>query len=157
MSQSRTRPFLSAVTMVVVSTLVACGGDDPAGLGVVGTGPMSAMVDGVQWTATVAFATNTGGIVGVGGSGATGEGIGFAFQGSTTGTYSIGTGNVHSANYTFGSNSWVAGNTVGSGSIVVTTLDATRVAGTFSFEAVSATGGTPATRSITQGAFDVTF
>ena len=120
---------------------------------------MSAMVDGVQWTATVAFATTTGGIVAVGGSTAAGDGIGFAFQGATTGTYTLGAATVHTANYTDSgaANVWAAGGPVGSGSIVVTTLTASRVAGTFSFQVVSSTGGTPATRSITQGSFDVAF
>jgi hypothetical protein len=140
-----------------VGTLAACGGDDPTGL-VPTAGSVSALVDGTQWTAVIATGANTGGIVAVGASDASGAGIGFAFQGTVADTtYVIGTGAAHNAHYTAGGTSWAANGFTGSGSIVVMTLTATRVTGTFSFEGASSTGGSPATRSITQGMFDVTF
>jgi len=146
----------SILTTFLLAALVACGGDDPAGPEVTTTGPVSARVDGAAWAATIAFATNTGGFVAVGASSTAGEGIGFALQGSTPGTYTFGPSNPANATLTIGSDVWSAGAGTGSGSIVITVLNSTRVAGTFSFQGVSLTG-TPATRSITEGVFDVAF
>lgn len=145
----------SILTALLLGTLVACGGDSPAGPDL-GTGPLSAKVDGAAWTAAAAFATNSGGFVAVGASNLAGEGIGFALQGSTTGTYTIGPSIPTNANLTIGSNVWTAGPGTGSGSVVIATLNSTHVAGTFTFEVVSATG-TPATRSVTEGSFDISF
>ncbi len=149
------RSLQPVVATLLLVALVACGGDDPAGLNVT-AGPLSARIDGVVYTAVSAFAVNSGGIVGVGASNLSGEGLGFAFQGSTTGTYTIGPSIPTTANITFGSDVWSAGPGTGSGSVVVTTLTTTRVAGTFAFEVVSTTG-TPAMRSITEGTFDITY
>jgi len=152
------RSALCALLLASLGALLACGGDSPAGPGnVLGNGPVTALVDGVAWTAVAAVATNGGGFIAVGASAAGGEGLGFAVQGTTTGTYNIGGTSPTNANYSIGGSSWVAGGMTGSGSIVITTLTSTRVAGTFAFEAVSLTGGLPATKSVTQGMFDVTF
>ena len=151
----RKRSLQSVLATILLGTLVACGGDDPAGPGL-GTGPLSAKVDGAVWTAATAFATNTGGFIAVGAANLAGEGLGFALQGSTTGTYSIGAALPTTANLTIGTNVWTAGPGTGSGAVVITTLNATHVVGTFTFEMVSGTG-TPATRSITEGSFDIAF
>jgi hypothetical protein len=149
------RSLRSVLATLLLVTLVACGGDDPAGPDLT-AGPLSARIDGVVYTAVSAFAVNSGGIVAVGASNLSGEGLGFGFQGSTTGTYTIGPSIPTTANITTGSDVWSAGPGTGSGSVVITTLTSTRVAGTFAFEVVSTTG-TPANRSITEGTFDVDF
>jgi len=149
-------PFRSILATLTLAALAACGGDDDPTGPVLTQGPLSARVDGATWTAATAFATNSGGFVAVGASNLAGEAIGFALQGSTTGTYTIGPSIPTNANLTIGTNVWSAGPADGSGSIVITTLNATRVAGTFAFEVVSGTGS-PAMRSITQGTFDIDF
>ena len=151
----RVRSPRSFLATFLSLTLVACGGKDSTGPQVT-TGPLSAKVDGAAWTATIAFATNTGGFIAVGASNMATESIGFALQGTTTGTYSFGASIPTTATLTVGSDVWGAGGGIGSGSIVITALDGTHVAGTFAFEGVSTTG-TPATRSITEGTFDIDF
>lgn len=110
----------------------------------------------MAWTAVTAFATNSSGFVAVGSANVAGEAIGFALQGSTVGTYTFGVSDPATGSLTVGTDVWAAGGGTGSGSIVITVLDATHVAGTFAFEGVSITG-TPAMRSVTEGVFDVAF
>jgi len=146
----------SILATLSLAAVVACGGDDDPSGPVLTQGPLSARVDGATWTAATAFATNTGGFVAVGASNLAGEAIGFALQGATTGTYAVGPSIPTNFSLTIGTNVWAAGPATGSGAVVITTLNATRVAGTFAFEVVSGTR-TPATRSITEGAFDIEF
>jgi len=147
------RPILATLLLVA---LVACGGDDdPTGPGL-GSAGLTAKVDGATWTAAAAFAISSGGFVSVGASNVSGEAIGFALQGSTTGTYPISVSVPTTASLTIGSDVWSAGPSTGSGAVVITALDATHVAGSFTFSVVSMTGS-PATRSITEGAFDIDF
>ena len=156
-----------AILLVTVLLVTGCGGDDdPAspGGGNGGGNPtgvnMSATVDGGAWQAVTANAINNSGIIAVGSSNVNGDtGIGFGFQDNGTGTYTIGPGQITNANITSVSgSSWSANGGTGSGSIVVTTLTADRIAGTFQFTAERLIGtGTPATRVVTNGTFDLEF
>ena len=164
--KSMNHPVLP-VLILVLFLVAGCGGDDdnpadPGGGNGGGTNgvKMSATVDGSAWQAVTAYALNNGGIVAVGSSNENGEtGIGFGFQDNGTGTYTIGPGLIPNANITsLGGTSWSASSSNGSGTIVVTTLTADRIAGTFEFIAERITGtGEPATRTVTNGTFDLEF
>jgi hypothetical protein len=52
---------------------------------------------------------------------------------------------------------WNTGNTGGTGKVVVTTLTANHVVGTFSFDAPASSGGSPTTLHVTNGSFDLTY
>jgi hypothetical protein len=79
---------------------------------------------------------------------------------SAPGTYSLAFGNPQgsSAIYTNGAGQgWGTAFQGGSGSIVITNITAGGAAGTFSFDAVPATGGGGGTIHVTNGQFDLTF
>ena len=61
----------------------------------------------------------------------------------------------NNATFNEGALNWTAINTQGSGTITVTTLTADRVVGTFTFEVAAVGTQTPATRSLTNGTFDL--
>lgn len=149
------------LTAVLTIALAACGGDDGTGPNIgPNNGTMTATVDGSAWTALQIAAVNNSGIVAISGSNAALLAIGFGFVGDTTGTYIIGPGFAANANVIDNQNSssWSANSFQGSGTITVTTLTAAGASGTFSYTAPLATGsGTPATRVVTAGSFDITF
>jgi len=121
------------------------------------SGTMSASVDGVAWSAIEVQAVRAGGVVTIAGSDLALLAVAFAFQG-VAGTYALGPGHAATASVSDPSNIWAANDLQGSGTITVTTLTATRTAGTFSFTApASPNSGPPATRVVTNGVFDVTF
>lgn len=165
------RSSASRLSLVLVALLVlsvpGCGGDDdnPTSPGNGNPNPnpaagMTATVNGTAWTSLVTTAINTGGIVAIGGSNLNGLiGIGLGFQGTMPGVYDIGPGLIANANVSNAAGGlWRASDTMGSGTITVTTLTATRVAGTFSFTAPAQMAGTvPPTMAVTSGAFDVEF
>ena len=144
---------LRAIVLLLAVGLAACGSDNPVGPG--GEANMSARIDGQAWSPSFATATvppTASGFAAVSGSDGTTT-IAFAFPGAT-GTYEIGTSIGANASLMIGSTAWVATTSLGSGTIVVTTLTSDRVAGTFQFN-VTANGATPATRSVTNGQFDI--
>lgn len=159
--------YLLPVLILVLTLAAGCGGDDdnptsPGGGNGGGTGgvKMSATVDGTAWQAFTATAINNSGVIAIGSSNASGEiGIGFGFQDAGPGTYTIGPGQIATANViSLDGTGWVANDARGSGSIVVTTLTADRIAGTFEFTAMRTVGtGNPATRVVTDGSFDLEF
>jgi len=119
---------------------------------------MSAKLDGASWTAVTAFAFRSGGLVAVGGSNTGGtNGIGFGFQDLGVGDYVIGPSSTANGNVSdLAGNSWVASADDGAGTISVTTLTASRIAGTFSFTAPRRLGSTgPEQRVVTEGVFDL--
>ncbi len=147
--------------LLVVVGLSACGDDDPTDPddGPPAGGLMTATVDGNPWSAVQIAAVNSSGSIAISGSDASLLALGFAFVGNTTGTYAIGTGSTSSANVIDNlTTTWSANAFQGSGTITVSTLTATRAAGTFSYTATLTSGtGTPATRVVTNGRFDVSF
>lgn len=128
------------------------------------SGSMSARIDGQPWQATVlVHANRTQNVVSFGGGGTMG-GKAVAIAITTIGvtgpaTITFGPG-VHSG-AVLGedqTSSWSAGNDRGSGTVTITTLDDTRIAGTFVFEAVAdASGAATGSRSVTEGKFDIPF
>lgn len=146
-----------AMVVVVAVGLTACGGDDPASPDV-GTGSVTATVDGSAWTASFIQAINNSGVVGVGASGPSGITIGFGFVNAGPGSYDVTTSSGASGTVSEGiGNVWTANSGFGSGTIVVTSIDTNGMSGTFSFTAALSAGTGAATRSVTNGSFDVSF
>jgi hypothetical protein len=146
-------------SLVLVLALASCGDDTNAPGG--GDAAMSAVIDGDSWEAGegLVSATRANGAIGIGGGDADGDilmGIGFPDGG--TGTYTVGPVNPTNMSLTEGSSQWVASSLGGSGTVTVTALTATRVAGTFSFVAAPLPGGSASgTRTVTSGEFDLEF
>ena len=150
------------LTAVLVIGLTACSGDDdPTGPGdiIPTNGTMSATIDGNTWTAIQIAGVNNGGVVAISGSDATLLAVGFAFVGQAAGTYTIGPASAANASVIDNlTTTWTANSFQGSGTITVSTLTATGASGTFSYTApLTSTTGTPATRVVTNGTFNVTF
>ena len=159
------RRWMSVTKLLVVLAMfgaTACGSDDPAGPGGGGgDGDLSATIDGDEWTADLAaVATRTNNVVGIGAGDSNGDrSIGIGFIDAGPGPYPINGTTPTNALLVEGQHTWAASAGVGgSGMLTITTISATRVAGTFSFEAVpnAATGAT-GNRSVTKGEFDIEF
>lgn len=156
------RSVLAAAAAV---SLIACGSDssgstEPPQSAL--NGSMSAVVDGDQWTATVAVqAAYANGILALSGVDASNSTIAMAMAPSGPGSYSIGVAEPTNAAYTLTGGQalvWQAVSTLGSGSVELQTLTATEATGTFHFELPAvASSGASGTKSITEGKFDVKF
>ena len=151
------------VSVAALAVAAACGGDSSKATGPNNTGTgnrtMSARIDGAAWTATNVAATGANGtliVSGVRGTDAAVTITASLVQG--TGTQSMGRSSIVLGTVTIGSTQWAAGNLQGTGSVTLTLVTATRAVGTFTFTAPAVTASTsPATKTVTQGAFDVTF
>lgn len=165
---SRLRPAASVLLASAV-LLAACGGDGGTGPSGGGTKSMQASIAGVQWTAnaqatTAAYANNVLAIAGSDIKAGTTTQININIPGvTTTGTFELGpnfTGRLALLTVTTGTSAavWTTALSPATGSISVTTLTASRVAGTFTFTG-QASPGTPATgqRAVTSGTFDISY
>jgi hypothetical protein len=153
-----------AMLVAGAATGVACGGDDePAGPNGNGSdGTMTARINSAFWsgdlTVSVEFSSNTLTL--------TGRDNNFqeirldVASVSGTGTFQVGAGAASVGTLTIGSSDvWLASSAGGSGTVFITTLTATRAAGTFSFLGVPKVGSTAVgkgNRTVTEGTFDVT-
>lgn len=161
------KSWMMAVLLIGILAVAGCGDDDdpasPTGGGNGGGGgnaSVTASINGEAFTAVVAQAVNNNGIIGVGSSTENAETtIGFGWIDTGAPTYSIEPGSAATGTViTVGGSGWQARDDDGSGTINVTTLTSTRVAGTFSFTAVRYTGTeTPIETVVTNGKFDVEF
>lgn len=160
------RSTLAAVTLL--AALAACGGDGPTSPPET-DGAVTATVDGQAWSSTSSIALNTGeGFVSVGGNaGTTGNAtnLTIAFP-AAVGTHVIPDATGMNMNFIIyqPNQLWQAlamGTTlggVGTGSVTVTTLNAERVIGTFSFVApAAASSEATGTKTVTNGSFNVKF
>lgn len=150
---------------------VGCGSDsdpmDPGDGGNPGNlpaGTVTARIDGSTWTSTAPVAVAyAGGILAVGASNTQLVTIGFAVAASAPGTYTIGPTSPTNALLTIGtanSQTWHASSAAqgSSGSITITSLSATGATGTFQFTMVpDGLSGSTGTKTITNGAFNLTF
>jgi hypothetical protein len=146
--------------LMVALMLAGCGGDSTTGP--LQNGAMSATINGASWTSSQgATVTRTSGggasILSIGGSDGT-LSVGMAWTDNGVGTYPITSTSSTNVFLTTGSAGWAASLIGGSGSITVTTVNATHVVGTFNFVA-PATPGTTATgtKTATNGQFDINF
>ena len=156
------RTLMRVATPFLLVAAVSCGGDNTGPNGQT-NGDMTAKIDGTAFSSVTTLAqrntTNAGTIIAVSGADAHGTGLGFAFLDAGVGTYSIGDLTPTNATVLDGTGKvWTAGAIGGSGTLTVTALDATHVAGTFAYSAVASAGsGATGTKTVTQGVFDVTF
>lgn len=158
---------LFAVLLMGVGGTLGCGGGGGGG-GVTApgpSGPMSARIDGVAWTSDpigsglAAFHTSPG-LYTISGRKASGS---VQFLDLTlhniagVGTYPLG---VNATN--FGGGAIVGNATAGfgtplsgsAGTVTITVLDSSRIAGTFAFTATPLTGAAVGTRVVSEGSFD---
>ena len=161
------RRFSIVQSLVLVAFASACGGSGdstaPNQTGnLVTNGSFRATIGGTAWSAAGrAVATQSGGlltIAGASGTYAISFGIG-PFTGP--GTYSLvyapsdNPPTVSQAIVVQGSQSWGTSVQGGTGSVVITAYTATRIAGSFSFDAPTASGA-GGTLHVTNGSFDFT-
>lgn len=165
------RRHLLALALLAATTTVvtACGSDDTAGPTPGGSKSMEASVAGVQWTANplAITAVRSGTVLTIAGSdikaGTTTQ-ININLPNVTApGTFQLNpnfAGQLALLTVTTGTTPsvWTTALSPATGSISITTLNAERVAGTFSFTA-QASAGTPATgqRAVTSGTFNIAF
>ncbi len=149
--------------LAAILALTGCGGDSnpagPGGSGGPSNGAMSARVDGANWNAVANLhGIRTSGVISLSAPGPNGSVIAFAFaDGAGPASHVIGVSVGTNASYTQGTSTWTAGVQGGAGTVTVTTLNAERVAGTFSFVMQAFQGATPPTRNITNGTFEYRF
>ena len=162
------RVALTGVLAFAFALGTACGGDkaettDPTGgaTGTVTNGTFRATVNGTSWSANgaVAVSKSTGNIVAIVATSLTYT-IAFGISQLTApGTFSLnaaaGSAIATVSTGTAGQ-SWSTVSPGGTGSVVITTYTANRIAGTFSFTA-AALSGTTGALTVTNGSFDVTF
>lgn len=145
----------NSLTVLFSATLVSCDSNNsdgdlnlPGGLGT-----LTAIIDGVSWSAVTATATRVTNVpiptIIIADAGA-GMGLGFADV-SETGAFTFSSSNITSMSWTpnSSSGSFIATN----GTATITTFTDDRLKGTFSFEGRRVSDG--ATVSVINGAFDV--
>lgn len=158
---------IRGIAATFMAALLACGGDSGGGPAAPNNpnspnnGTLSARIDGVQYSAIglqVAVSQNPP-LIAIGSAASGGRALGLAFStGNGIGTQSIGLSSLANSTYAEGGLGWLATQSIGSGTITITTLTANRVAGTFTLTLAASVATTnPQTLQITQGAFDVTF
>jgi hypothetical protein len=159
-----------SAALVFTMLLAGCGGEDdnPAGPGGPSSGPMSATIDGGAWVADdpYVFVTNSAALPGF-----------FSISGTSTGasalsvlltlyniagpgSYPLGVGSsVFGGIAAIGaaSGGWATPGTGADGTVTITALSGTRIAGTFSFTATPSTGSAAGDRTVTDGQFDITW
>jgi Family of unknown function (DUF6252) len=138
--------------------LMACGSDKASGPAS-STNAMTATVSGAAWTASASrSATYANQVLTITGIDNANLLVTIAVANvAGTGTFSLAPGNTHGAlgNVINGARIWASSLQGGSGTITVTTLTATRVAGTFLFTGVPATASATGSVVVTGGAFDL--
>lgn len=154
--------FVVMMSLAFIS-LTSCkkdSDDDNDSNPVLGGGTMTLKVDGTSWSASLASqAINTNGVINVTGSDSDAHQIAITLLNVTeTGTYEVGSMvSQHGIRWTEGlesTDTYVANFTLGTGTITITELSATKIKGSFT-GTVANTG--QATKKITDGSFDVSF
>jgi hypothetical protein len=174
------RSLTLGVAFSVLCVLAGCGGSNPTNPSpppsptpVSGTpggttlpnGSMSARIDGSVWnasagiTAVYSAVNNREALVAISGGDSAGQVVALATIATGPGTYT--TGSTVGANFNTAQllRRWVASALDGgTGTVTFTTLTSARATGTFSFTAVASPGtGATGTKTVTEGAFNVTF
>lgn len=150
--------FLSALLLLAV-TFVSCKKDSDTGDPSSSSGSISLVVDGSTWNATLAVqGVNTNGVVNVTGSDSNAKQASVILYGvDSPGTYTISMGSPHQLRFTGGldaAQTFVASGVVGSGTIEVTEISASKVKGTFSFTGYNDDG---VSKQFTDGKFEANF
>ena len=146
------------VLLVGMLGFAGCGSDDsPTDPGGGGGG---GGIGGTAFSALVVQAINNGGIIGIGASDANSENVlGFGWVDTGEPSYDMEVGSAATGTVVRSSGgTWQAGGDLGSGTITVSTLTATRVTGSFFFTADGVIGTeNPASLVVASGTFDAEF
>ncbi len=149
---------LTAALAVLVAAAAACSSasDTTAPTNTtLPNGSMSATIDGKAWVANATVhASDTRGILAIAGTDATFQTLAFALPANGTGTYTFDRTVGANAELTSATGVWATGANVGAGTVTITSLTATAVAGTFSFTLVHSG---LANRTVTNGVFNIKF
>ena len=158
----RVHPPVLALLLLAVA---ACGKDATSPQNsvsnpvVLAKGSMGARIDGAAWNATLAVsAVNSNGIIAIAGNDGT-HTLGFGLAANGTGTFTIGPlSATNGLLIQSGGAAWTANLARGSGTVTITSLTSTAVAGTFSFTLLPSPG-TPANANkvISDGVFNIKF
>ncbi|HLV24956.1 MAG TPA: DUF6252 family protein [Gemmatimonadales bacterium] len=160
------RLLATAAGSLALSITLACGGSDgPTQPEPPGNGSMTATVNGTAWNATLVNAISSNGFVSLYGRAQDNSEMAFAVETAAPGTFTIPVSTGLNFNYIeFATgHQWQAlamgalGG-LGNGTLTITTLTTSRVAGTFSYQApaIDRTGAT-GSATITSGKFDIEF
>lgn len=152
-----------SLIFVAASAVLACGGggDDDGGGGPGGQTNWSAQIDGDEWTGLGNAARSAGGIYTITGADASGGAISISLYNIPgPGTYALGMnatgfGGMAIVSETSPTRGWATPLNGRAGSITITTLTDTRIAGTFHYTADAQNGGATGTREVTDGEFDM--
>jgi hypothetical protein len=161
---TRTASLILSLALVVAS---GCGGGDggPTGAGnnvaLTGDGGIRATINGVAWRSTKGAdrATRSGQVIAIAGINlpyAMTFGLGLV-TGPTTISLNYGANTGSTAIVSGTGGGWGTGFPGATGSITITVLTGTRIAGTFSFDAVPGSGTASGTMQVRNGTFDVAF
>jgi hypothetical protein len=151
-----------APLLFALLTAVSCGDDtptdtedEPSGPG---TGSIGAQVNGQAWSASTRSATHVNGTLTITGTDAAQRTVLVGIANVTApGTFQLAQGNPNGAiaSVIEGAAIWSSSLSGGSGTLTVSVLTATRVAGSFTFTGVPATASATGTRAVTAGQFDL--
>lgn len=153
------RLFLGIAALTLAAACGGGGDDDPQGPG--GATNWSALIDGEEWTGLGNAARSAGGIYTITGADASGGAISISLYNIPgPGTYALGmnatgfggTAIVSEASPISG---WATVLNGRAGSVTITTLTDTRIAGTFQYTAAAQNGAATGTRVVTEGEFDM--
>jgi len=156
-----TKTLRGAVVALTLGTVMACGdiGDLSSS-----SGSFLATIDGNPWTASQAkqgsFSNGVLEIGGIGDSGGTRYLVELMISGLTApGTFPLGPEVVGSSGSILTTTLlWSTTNPGGTGTVTITHLSGNKILGNFSFTSISTTEtGANATRTVTNGSFDVRF
>jgi Family of unknown function (DUF6252) len=138
--------------------VAACSSSSPATDATGGHGTITCTIDGTAFTSVGdVIATRASGLVSISGGDATSRIVALALAAPAAGTYQIGGLEGANGQVRVGTQAWQAV-APGSGTIVIQTLTATAVSGTFGFTAPALTStGATGTKIVASGTFDASF
>lgn len=150
--------------VVAIGAIGGCGGTTDAGTSG-GNGQFSATIDGAAWSSPSLYQTGTATAGGIytfsGGTGSASNPLGMSislYWIGAPGTYPLGVGGTVPggiATVTSGAVGWSTPLSGAAGTITITAVSATRIAGQFSYVATPLFGSPTNNRTVTQGVFDV--
>ena len=157
--RSPLRRAVDTALVVVLSLLATACGKSATGPGT-GSSPFTATIDGTAWSSSSSSAVGVAsGVFTIAGADASGTALSLTLYNiGKPGTYPLGVGGTifgGTAVISKGADGWWTALTGIAGSVTITAVSGTHIAGMFSFNATPLTGGAAGTRSVTNGSFDI--
>lgn len=154
--------FLIIVILIAGVTISSCKKTEESGTPTGSNGTMTLKYAGTAWSASLSVqAINTNGVLSITGSDSNAKQAQVNLYGaSAPGTYKVGPNGSNPGNmlrWTEGlgqTDSFMANNVIGSGTVTIDNLTATEVSGTFSFEGYNTA---QSSKTITEGQFNAKF